>query len=191
MFLRLLAFALITTGVFADIVNISPSSLDFGNQFVGSQSTQSVVLSNPTKKPLNIASITATGSFFVPGNPCGSTIAPGTQCVFSVVFSPVAAGAQTGLLSVNDDANDTPQKVKLSGTGVAVVLTSIAVAPAAPAVPLGFAQQFTATGTYNNGNIQNLTYTAGWTSTAPSIAAVTRQGRQARWLKALPQSSHP
>ena len=176
MLLKLLPFALITTGLFADIVNISPPSLDFSNQFVGSQSSLLVVLSNPTKKLLNIASITTTGSFFVPENSCGGTVAPGAQCTFAVTFAPAAAGAQTGILSVNDDANDTPQKVKLSGTGVAVVLTSIAVTPANFIVSLGFGWQFAATGTYNNGSSQDLTRTATWSSGSPSVAIVNSTG---------------
>jgi len=126
---KLLVFALISTSAFADIVSISPTSLDFGNQFVDSQSSQPVTLTNSTKKVLNISSVKATGSFLVQASPCGSTLAPGAQCAFYVIFSPAAAGPQAGILSVNDDANNTPQKVKLSGTGVAVVVASIAVAP--------------------------------------------------------------
>jgi Transmembrane protein 131-like N-terminal len=126
---KLLVFALISTSAFADIVSISPTSLDFGNQFVGSPNSQAVTLTNSTKKVLNISSVTVTGSFLVQESPCGSTVAPGAQCSFYVLFLP-SAGAQSGILSVNDDANNTPQKVKLSGTGVAVVLASIAVAPA-------------------------------------------------------------
>jgi len=43
---KLLAFALISTAALADIVNISPTSLYFGSQFVGSRSSQPVTLTN-------------------------------------------------------------------------------------------------------------------------------------------------
>jgi uncharacterized protein YjdB len=171
-----LVFALISISAFADIVSISPTSVDFGNQFVGSPSSQPVTLTNSTKKVLIIASVTATGSFLVQGSPCGSSLAPGAQCAFYVVFSPLAAGPQAGILSVNDDANNTPQKVRLSGTGVAVVLTSIAVAPATSTVPLGLTEQFAATGTYNNGTSQDVTGTAAWSSASPSIATIGATG---------------
>jgi len=173
---KLLVFALISTSAFADIVSISPTSLDFGNQFVDSQSSQPVTLTNSTKKVLNISSVKATGSFLVQASPCGSTLAPGAQCAFYVIFSPAAAGPQAGILSVNDDANNTPQKVKLSGTGVAVVVASIAVAPATSTVPLGLAEQFTATGTYNNGTSQDVTGSAAWSSASPSIATISATG---------------
>jgi len=173
---KLLAFALISTAALADIVNISPTSLYFGNQFVGSRSSQPVTLTNSTKKLLNIGSITATGNFFVSGNPCGTTLAPGAQCVFYVVFGPVAAGAQSGIVSVNDDASDSPQKVKLSGTGIAIVLSSIAVAPSTSTTPLGLTQQFTATGLYNDGTSQDLTSAAAWSSAPLSVASVNATG---------------
>jgi len=173
---KLLIFALISTSVFADIVSISPTSLDFGNQFVGSPSSQPVMLTNSTKKVLNISSVTATGSFLVQESPCGSSLTLGEQCAFFIVFSPTAAGPQAGILSVNDDANNTPQKVKLSGTGVAVVLASIAVTPASTTTPLRLTQQFTATGTYNNGTSQDVTGTAAWSSASPSIATISATG---------------
>ena len=176
MLAKLLAFAFISTSLFADIVNISPLSLDFGNQFVGSLSSQPVTLSNSTKKVLNISSITATGNFSVATSPCGTTLGPGAQCVFYVVFSVSAAGPQAGLLSVNDDANNTPQKVKLAGNGVAVVLTSIAVSPAASTVPTGLSQQFTAIGTYNNGSSQDITAVSTWNSASASIATISTTG---------------
>src|SRR5215469_9813923 len=111
---HLLYCALIAIPAYADIVTISPTSLNFGNQVVGSQTTQLVVLSNATKKPVNIASITTTGSF-VEQNACGSMVQPGDQCTITVSFEPTIVGSQSGVLSVSDDANNSPQKVKLTG----------------------------------------------------------------------------
>ena len=173
---KLLIFSLISTSAFADIVSISPTSLDFGNQFIGSGSSQPVTLTNSTKKVLNISSVSVSGGFLVQTSPCGNTLAPGAQCSFYVVFSPSAAGPQAGILSVNDDANNTPQKVKLSGTGVAVMLTSIAVAPATSTVPLGLTEQFTAMGTYNNGSSHDITGISTWSSASPSVATIGATG---------------
>jgi hypothetical protein len=193
-----LFISLLSTAAFADIVSISPTSINFGDQVVGVLSLQTITLSNPTKKVLNISSITTPNSFFVftgaigggtsatvhlvsgglavSGLPCGGVVAPGTQCVFFVVFATQSLGLSTGVLSVNDDANNTPQKVKLSGTGVPVALQSIGISPATATVPQGLAQQFTATGIYNNGAVQDLTNAATWSSASPSIATIAPTG---------------
>jgi uncharacterized protein YjdB len=66
---------------------------------------------------------------------------------------------------------------KISGsaalTVTAAVLTSITVKPARASVVAGKTEQFTATGTYNNGTTQNLTSSAIWTSSATSVATVS------------------
>lgn len=61
-------------------------------------------------------------------------------------------------------------------TVTAAVLTSITVKPAKASVAAGKTQQFTATGTYNNGTTQNLTNSATWTSSATSVATVGSGG---------------
>src|SRR5208283_4514470 len=55
-------------------------------------------------------------------------------------------------------------------------LVSIAVTPSNPSLAAGQQQQFTATGTFANGSHQNLTSTAAWTSSAPSIATISSSG---------------
>jgi hypothetical protein len=59
---------------------------------------------------------------------------------------------------------------------VTAPLVSIAVTPANPSVIAGKKQQFTATGNYSNGNTLNLTSTATWSSSAPSVATITAGG---------------
>ena len=168
---------LTSTLAFADIVSISPTSIDFGDRFVGVFVYQyiPVTLSNPTKKVLNISSITTPDFFHVTGNSCGA-VAPGTQCMFYVFFAPQSPGLWTGDLSVNDDANNTPQKVKLSGNGVPVALISIGISPAASTIPQGLAQQFTAAGSYNTGAVRDVTNFVTWSSASTSIATIAPTG---------------
>ena len=68
----------------------------------------------------------------------------------------------------------------LSIAGCAVSgLDSIQIAPAAQALAVGQTAQFTATGTYGNGNhprTQNVTTGLTWTSTAPAVATVNSTG---------------
>jgi phospholipase C len=58
----------------------------------------------------------------------------------------------------------------------AAVLTSIAVTPATASITAGKTQQFTATGTYNNGTTKNLTSSVTWLSSATSIATISSSG---------------
>ena len=59
---------------------------------------------------------------------------------------------------------------------VVPVLTSIAVTPGSAEVVAGTAQQFTATGNYNNGTQANLTATVAWGSSNPVVASISASG---------------
>ena len=61
-------------------------------------------------------------------------------------------------------------------TVTSAVLTSIAVTPANPNIPLGIAQQFTATGTFSDSSMQDITDVVTWRSSATSIASITVSG---------------
>jgi Bacterial Ig-like domain (group 2) len=54
-----------------------------------------------------------------------------------------------------------------------IALASISVTPPAPQVAAGGTTPLTATGTYTDGSMQNLTPTATWVSSAPSVATVS------------------
>jgi uncharacterized membrane protein len=56
------------------------------------------------------------------------------------------------------------------------VLTSMAVTPVNPSITTGNQQQFTATGTYSDGSHQDLTNSANWTSSIPSVATISSTG---------------
>jgi hypothetical protein len=64
----------------------------------------------------------------------------------------------------------------LTVAAVGPTLVSITVSPAAPAIAIGTHQQFTATGTYTDGSTQDLTETAAWSTSAPSIANISTSG---------------
>ncbi len=103
--------------------SVSPTSLAFGNQTVGTTSAaQSVTLSNTGSSTLTISSITFTGtnaSDFAQTNTCGSSLAANTNCTIHVTFTPAATGSRSATLSVTDNASNSPQTTSLSGTGVA------------------------------------------------------------------------
>jgi hypothetical protein len=96
---------------------VAPASLQFSSQAIGSPSAaQSVTLSNQGNGPLNISSIRVSGDFSQTNN-CGTSAAAGSDCSVYVVFTPQAAGARNGQVTINDDASGIPQTISLTGTG--------------------------------------------------------------------------
>ncbi|AXQ30122.1 choice-of-anchor D domain-containing protein [Solimonas sp. K1W22B-7] len=110
------SFTLGGTGTQAS-VGFSPASLAFGNQPVSSSSLpQPLVLSNTGDAPLSITSIAASGDFSASHN-CAAVLAPAASCQVDVTFSPSAAGARNGMVSLVSNAPSSPDTAGLSGTG--------------------------------------------------------------------------
>ena len=104
--------------------NVSPTSLTFTSQTVGSTSTaQTVTLTNTGSSTLTITGITASGDF-AQTDTCGSSVAAGAKCSINVTFKPTAPGTRTGALRVTDNTSGSPQTVNLTGTGVAGTTTA-------------------------------------------------------------------
>jgi hypothetical protein len=62
-----------------------------------------------------ILSSVQTTSQFAATNTCGAPIAPAGSCTIQVTFTPSASGAQTGTLTIADNAPTSPQTVALTG----------------------------------------------------------------------------
>jgi len=105
------------------------SSLDFGNQLVGTTSTaQMLTLTNTGTATLNISGPGlaiggANSADFAETNTCGSSVAAGANCTISITFKPAATGARNGSLSVTDNASGSPQSISLTGNGIAPAVT--------------------------------------------------------------------
>src|SRR5439155_7557313 len=85
-------------------VTVSPTSLTFAGQTVGTVSTtpQKVTITNTGTSTLDISSISSSGDFSQT-NTCAGTLnqlAVGQSCTVSVSFSPTASGARSGTLSI-------------------------------------------------------------------------------------------
>jgi parallel beta-helix repeat protein len=107
----------------APSATLSPASLAFGGQFVGTTSpAQTTTLSNTGNAPLTISAITSTGNF-AETNTCGTTLAVGASCSINVTFTPTALGTRAGSVTVSDNASGSPQSVSLTGTGTAPMAT--------------------------------------------------------------------
>ena len=98
---------------------LAPPSLTFGPQTVGTTSaTQAATLSNTGTVPLAINVIIVSGDF-AQTNDCPASLPASAQCTIAVSFTPAVAGGRSGVLSVFDNAGNSPQSVTLGGTGVA------------------------------------------------------------------------
>jgi Bacterial Ig-like domain (group 3)/FG-GAP-like repeat/Abnormal spindle-like microcephaly-assoc'd, ASPM-SPD-2-Hydin/FG-GAP repeat len=107
------------------VVALSPSSLGFGGQEVGTTSApQTINISNTGSAPLNVNNISVQGDF-AQSNTCGTNIQPGSDCTISVTFTPTASGTQSGSLTIADNAVGSPQTVSLSGTGTIATTTDL------------------------------------------------------------------
>lgn len=116
--------ALSGTGVLQ--ASLSPVTLAFGNEADGTTTApKTVTLTNNTSAALPISSIATTGTnsgeFAVSSNACGASIGAHSSCKIGVTFAPVTPGAKTASLTVTDSANNSPQSVSLTGTGIAPV----------------------------------------------------------------------
>lgn len=101
----------------APSVALSPASLTFASQPIGSTSAaQTVTLTNSGNAALSVTSIAASGDF-AETNTCGTSVAAAANCAISVTFAPSSGGALTGSLTITDSAANSPQTVSLNGMG--------------------------------------------------------------------------
>jgi Beta-propeller repeat len=117
------------------IADLSNSSVDFADQGVSTASSpKTVALANNGGDALTISSIASSGDFSQANN-CGAQLAPGASCEIQLAFVPTTFGTRTGTLSVQDDAQSSPQTASLVGTGVTAF--TLAAAPSQATVLAG------------------------------------------------------
>jgi hypothetical protein len=105
-------------------IQMSSSAINFGNDVVGSKSTQVLIMTNVGTATLAITQVTETGSAFsVSGFSLPLNVNSGQQTTFSVSLQPTAVGAASGNISIVSNAPTSPTSVALTGTGIAAILT--------------------------------------------------------------------
>lgn len=111
------------TGQSAATDSLSPSSLAFGNQQVGTTSaTQTVTFTNSGDQALTAIAASSAGNFTLTSS-CGTTLPGHTACSLFVAFVPASPGASSGTLTVSDEFRS--QTVALSGMGLAPPAISV------------------------------------------------------------------
>ncbi len=133
----------------------TPANLTFGSTAVGSTAsaqTITVYASLKTGNSLSGMSLATTGDFTRSGGTCATTLGTGLICTVLVTFTPTAAGARSGTLSLTHNNTLTPIVTALSGTGTG---TSAPVANITPAALTLAATAIGSTSAAQNVNVAN------------------------------------
>ena len=100
------------------LVNLTPASLDFGEQPVGSIAPpKTATLANGGATPLKITDIVTSGIDFSQSNDCGQNLKPGASCTIQITFRPAITGPRIATLQILDSDPASPQSVVLNGAG--------------------------------------------------------------------------
>ncbi len=106
-------------------VTISPASLSFGNQTVGTTGTpKNITLTNTGTSYLTLSGIALTGgnsTDFLVSNTCGSIVPSGASCTISVSFKPSLVGAEASMVAISGTEPGSPVQINVTGTGAAAI----------------------------------------------------------------------
>lgn len=120
-----LILSLPTAKMQAQAVSLSATTVNFGNVVWGTTSAiKKVTLTNTGTATLSITSIVASPDF-LESNTCKSSVAPGSTCTISIAFNPPALGTYSGTVTITDNANDSPQTIATTGSGINSVTVSL------------------------------------------------------------------
>lgn len=101
-------------------LSANPPGATFGNVVLGNSNSQTISLSNGGNASVTISQASMTGTGFITtGLSTPTTIAAGGSTTFNAVFTPAAAGAVTGSLTLVSNSLTSPLSINMSGTGVA------------------------------------------------------------------------
>jgi hypothetical protein len=151
-------------------LSFSTTSQAWGNVQVSSSQTQSpVTLTNNGNATATAILLSLPAPFSIQGgnSTCGSTLAAGASCSFSVTFSPVAIGYVSGTLTATTSAGVVTNSLSMNGTGVKPV-ANLTPPLAMGNVPLG--SSATGAMTLSNDGVTTVTFTT------PNSSSVTGQG---------------
>lgn len=111
----------------APAIQLSASSLSFGQLLINTSSQQTITISNTGTAILNISAIAIVGTnatdFAYTASALPITVAPGASAPVVVTFTPANVGQRNATLSLMHDAEGSQSSVALSGTGVAPAIS--------------------------------------------------------------------
>lgn len=111
------------TGV-QSALNVTPSTVSFGNVSVGTAASQTIQVSNTGTAALTISQVSVSGSgYSASGLSLPVDLNPGQASTFNIQYQPTAAGNASGTVSIVSTAPNSPNTISLSGTGIAATET--------------------------------------------------------------------
>ena len=148
-------------------IAVTPTSWNYGNVTVGSGSSGTFTVTNEGSGDLTITSTslvgTNPGQFDIDSGGGGYTLTPGASRNVVVRFHPSTTGAKAAALRLeNNDSDENPVVVPLSGTGTLAPVPDIAVSPTSwnyGNVNVGSSTSFTVTVTNEGSANLNITST--------------------------------
>jgi hypothetical protein len=121
---KLLEYSLFELTADGNAATLTPASADFGAQPIGFPSAaQTFTWTNNSTFPASVTLLNTSGDFTVAGNNC-SAVAAGASCTISVIFTPAALGARTGVLTVGSSGTTLTSTLTGIGTPDFVLSTS-------------------------------------------------------------------
>jgi len=111
-----------TVNASAGTLQISPSSVNFGDVYLGAFGLRAITLTNTGTTPVNFRNISIaqgnSNEFSAFGLFCDFPVAPGRGCAIFVTFvpEPRQTGVQSATLVITDSAAGSPQSVPLTAT---------------------------------------------------------------------------
>jgi hypothetical protein len=142
-------FALTGMGIsLTPAVVISPATAAVAATQGTAGTSTNIVISNSGNAPLHISGVVFGGAnvseFVNPANPCvGTAIAPGANCPITVTFAPLGVGTRTEIVTITDDAANSPQAITVNGTASPVYTLTSASSALTTAVNAGQTAQYT------------------------------------------------
>jgi hypothetical protein len=111
-------------------IEISPSTVSFGNLAVGQSATKTVTVTNNGTEMLTVSGISVTGTGFSASGPkLPMSLSAGQSASISAVFKPTAGNADTGTITIASNADGSPSLVALSGTGTTTSAAELTATP--------------------------------------------------------------
>jgi Abnormal spindle-like microcephaly-assoc'd, ASPM-SPD-2-Hydin len=104
--------------------SINPVTIDFKDQVAKKASKpQRITVTNTGGKGLYVNSVVVDGDnkedFTISNDSCtGSTIAANKSCIIDIIFTPAVTERRKGVLTITDNAVDSPQRVAITGNGI-------------------------------------------------------------------------
>ncbi|HRY50596.1 MAG TPA: choice-of-anchor D domain-containing protein [Candidatus Paceibacterota bacterium] len=101
------------------IIQVSPSSLDFGSVLIGQNKTLILIVQNPGTAALTVTALTSDNPLFqIVAQPIPFSVLPDSSTSISVRFAPSAATGAAGRLSIaSNDPSQPSLNVNLQGVG--------------------------------------------------------------------------